>query len=128
MNAISIALIFFTALCTTATQLLLKGMGSAFTAQAIDLSICGVGKMLLFAVSQPRVVMAVALQGAGFLVWIVVLSREHAGAALGLGGACVYILTAATEWLIFGTKIGTQEFVALCLVSIGAFMLTNAHA
>ena len=108
--------------------MLLKGAGGAVAQLTSQLSIPGLPKMLFAILNQPLILSGIALQGMGFVVWIVVLSRESAGAALGLGGACVYLLTALAEWLIYGTRLGVLQYVALTMVSIGALLLTAVKA
>jgi hypothetical protein len=128
MSRLSVFLIFVTASCTVGTQMLLKGMNKSVALIVPDISVYNMGKLILFAVTQPQIILAIMLQGAGFIFWIVVLSREHAGAALGLGGACVYLLTALTEWLIFDVRLGLMKFIALFFISIGAFLLVSVNS
>ncbi len=126
MNVISLAMIFFTAACTVATQMLLKGAGIAVAQIVPEVNFQNIAKLILFAATEPKIVGAITLQAAGFVIWIVVLSREHAAYALGLGGASVYILTALAEWAFYGTRIGISQLLALTVISVGAFLLANS--
>jgi hypothetical protein len=125
MGVISVLLILVTASCTVGTQMLLKGVGESVALIVPSVSLYNMGKLILFAATQPKIIFAIILQATGFMFWIVVISREHAGAALGLGGASVYLLTALVEWLIFDVRLGVIKLVALFLVSMGAFLLAN---
>lgn len=128
MNIISFAMILFTAACTVATQMLLKGAGVAVAEIVPEVNFQNIAKLILFAATEPKIVGAITLQAAGFIIWIIVLSREHAAYALGLGGASVYILTALAEWALYGTRIGASQLFALIVISAGAFWLANSSS
>jgi len=128
MNILSIILILSVALCTVLTQLLLKGVGASIGQLIPELSLNNVSKLVLFVSTEPKVLLAITLQGLGFILWIVVLSKEHAGVALGLGGASVYLLTSAVEWFIYDTHFGIIKILALILISTGALLLAIASS
>ena len=128
MNILSIILILSVALCTVFTQLLLKGVGVPISQLIPEISPTNIGKLVLFASTEPKILLAITLQGLGFILWIIVLSKEHAGVALGLGGASVYLLTAAAEWFIYDTHLGMIKVLALILISTGALLLAIASS
>lgn len=126
MNSSSIAMVLTTAACTVASQMLLKGVGASIARVVPEVSLGNMVKLVAFSITHPQILSAVVLQALGFVVWIVVLSREHAGVALGLGGASVYLLTALAERSIYGVQLNLLQIVALVLVSVGALLLSTA--
>lgn len=123
MKLTSMALIATTATCTVGTQMLLKTVSASVAGLVPELSIVNMFRLVQFALTNPVIPAAILLQGCGFVLWIVVLSREHAGVALAIGGASVYILTALAEALIFGNRFSFSQLFALTLVSVGAVLL-----
>lgn len=126
MSPVSLFLILAVAFCTVATQLLLKNIGPQVAQIIPELSLSNFSKVIILASTQPKVIMAISLQGLGFLMWIIVLSREQAGMALGLGGASVYLLTAIAEWALYDTQLSLVKICALTLISVGAILLAVA--
>ncbi|PWB53165.1 MAG: hypothetical protein C3F18_07670 [Nitrosomonadales bacterium] len=126
MNLSSIAMVLTTAACTVSSQMLLKGMGASVVKVVPEVSLDNMAKLVLFALTQPQILSAVVLQALGFVLWIVVLSREHASVALGLGGASVYLLTALAEWAMHGVQLNSIQIFALIMVSVGALLLSTA--
>jgi hypothetical protein len=127
MSPLSIGLILSSAVCTVATQMLLKGAGSAVTKILHEAPMGGLYKLPIFIFSQPLIISAVILQGFGFLLWIAVLSKESAATALGLGGASVYLLTALAEWAIYDIRLSATKAIALILISVGALLLSTLN-
>jgi hypothetical protein len=123
MKLTSIALIVTTAACTVGTQMLLKSISTFVFSIIPELSLLNIYRLIQFALTNPIIPLAVTLQGFGFIIWIIALSREHAVIALGIGGASVYILTALTEALLFNAKFTWYQLFALLLVTLGALLL-----
>ena len=126
MSPVSLLLILAVAFCTVATQLLLKNIGPQVAQLIPEFSLSHFSKVIILASTQPKVIVAISLQGLGFLMWIIVLSREQAGIALGLGGASVYLLTAIAEWAMYDTQLSFAKICALTLISVGAILLAVA--
>lgn len=79
---------------------------------------------LLAVVASPRIWAAVAVQGVGFLVWIVVVSRVKLGPAFAMSGAFFYILLAAASWWLYGERLALWQWVGIALVSTGVLMIS----
>lgn len=124
MSPLSATLIICSASCTVATQMLLKGASSAVSQALHGFNIGTLIKVPQFIFTQPLILLAITLQGIGFLIWIAVLSRESASTALGFGGASVYLLTAIAEWAIYDVRLSITKIIALSLVSLGAILLS----
>ncbi len=79
---------------------------------------------LMAAVLSPQVIAAVALQGIGFLVWVVVVSRVKLGMAFAMSGAFFYILLAALSWWLYGERLAPGQWAGLALISTGVLMVS----
>ena len=123
MKLVTIMMVIASACCTVTTQMLLKAVGPNVLRVIPDFSFPAIVRFLTFAVVQPYIVLAIIIQGAGFALWIIIISRESASVALGLGGASVYLLTAAAEWIIYGNKTPPMQALALGVITIGAVLL-----
>jgi multidrug transporter EmrE-like cation transporter len=79
---------------------------------------------LMAVVLAPRIWMAVALQGIGFLVWVVVISRVKLGMAFAISGAFFYILIALLGWQLYGERLAPLQWTGIVLVSVGVLMIS----
>lgn len=75
-------------------------------------------------VLSPKVWAAVAVQGIGFLVWIVVVSRVKLGPAFAMSGAFFYVLLAGVSWWLYGERLAPVQWVGIALVSAGVLMIS----
>lgn len=80
---------------------------------------------LVAAVSSPQIIAAIALQGIGFLVWVVVVSRVKLGLAFALSGSFFYILLAAASWWLYGERLAPGQWFGLLLISTGVLMMST---
>jgi len=118
-----ILLILFVTCSTLGSQLLIKRAVGQIATRGLEL-----GKLDWFiavATSVP-VILAVLIQGVGFLVWIVVVSRVKLGVAFGISGAFFYVLMAAASWYFYGEKLIPAQWVGLALISSGVLLVTIA--
>lgn len=113
--------IVFSTCCTIGSQLLVKGAVIAIKHQMPATH--GVD-WLLAVISAPRIWMAVAIQGAGFLVWAWVVSRMKLGVAFATAGAFFYILLAAASWALYGERLTGWQWAGILLVSAGVVLMT----
>ena len=79
---------------------------------------------LLAAFTSPYVILAIAMQGFGFILWMFVLSRMKLGIAFGLSGAFFYLLIALSSWYLYGERLSTQQWGGLLLISSGVLLMT----
>ena len=79
---------------------------------------------LLAVVVSPKVWVAVAVQGVGFLVWIVVVSRVKLGPAFATSGAFFYVLLACLSWWLYGERLAPLQWLGIILVSTGVLMIS----
>lgn len=80
---------------------------------------------LVTAVTSPEILLAVAVQGVGFIVWVVVVSRIKLGVAFAISGSFFYLLIALSSWLLYGERLSAGQWGGLALVSLGVLLLTS---
>lgn len=120
-----IPMIMFVTLSTMASQLLVKNGVNTIATRWPDLK--GL-QWLIAAVLSPSIIAAVAIQGVGFLVWVVVVSRMKLGIAFAISGAFFYVFIALASWLIYGEKLSLLQWVALVMISCGVvLMVAESH-
>ena len=117
----TLALILFVTCSTLGSQLLVKRavleLGARTPApQGID--------WLLAAVTSPTVWLAVAIQGVGFLVWMVVVSRIKLGVAFATSGSFFYILLALLSWYLYDERLSAGQWLGIGLISCGVLMIS----
>lgn len=114
-------MILFVTCSTLGSQLLIKSAVTKIAARTP----APVGVDWLVAVIlSPKVWLAVAAQGVGFLVWIAVVSRMKLGAAFATSGALFYLLLALASWAIYDERLTTGQWLGIGLVSAGVLMIS----
>lgn len=117
-----IPMIVFVTLSTLTSQLLVKFAVTELATRTPQLR--GL-PWLLAAVTSPAVVGAVMVQGLGFVVWVVVVSRVKLGVAFALSGAFFYLLMALSSWLLFGERLAAMQWLGIVLLSIGVLLISQ---
>ncbi|RYE67585.1 MAG: hypothetical protein EOO81_10290 [Oxalobacteraceae bacterium] len=79
---------------------------------------------MLAAILSPGVLAAVVLQGIGFAVWVVVVSRVKLGVAFAISGSFFYVLLALLSWWFYGEKLATGQWMGIVLISVGVLMVS----
>lgn len=79
---------------------------------------------LLAAFTSPGVWAAIVIQGVGFVVWVVVISRVKLGLAFALAGAFLYVLMALVSWQLYGERLAPLQWAGIALVSVGVLMIS----
>lgn len=115
-----ILMIAFVTLSTLASQLLVKNGVNALAERTPDLK--GV-QWLMAAVLSPSIIAAVVIQGVGFLVWVVVVSRMKLGVAFAISGAFFYLFIAVASWLIYDEKLSFLQWGGLAMISVGVVLM-----
>jgi len=117
-----ILMIVFVACSTLGSQLLIKRSLLHLAVRSPDLK--GFD-WLMAAVLSPGVLTAVAIQGLGFVIWVVVVSKVKLGMAFAINGASFYILMAAVSWWLYGERLTPVQWGGIVLVSAGVLMLSS---
>lgn len=117
-----ILMIVFVTLSTMGSQLLVKNGVNVLAERSPGLS--GI-RWLLAAVLSPSIIAAVAIQGVGFLVWVVVVSRMKLGVAFAISGAFFYLLIALASWYFYGEKLNPWQWGGLAMISTGVALMVS---
>lgn len=115
-------MIVFVTVSTLASQLLVKFAVTDLATRTPRLH--GL-PWLLAAITSPAVIGAVLVQGLGFVVWVVVVSRVKLGVAFAVSGAFFYLLIALSGWLLFGERLAAMQWVGIVLLSIGVLLISQ---
>lgn len=79
---------------------------------------------LVAAFTQPGVWMAILIQGIGFVVWVVVISRVKLGLAFAFAGACLYLLMPLVTWQLYGERLAPLQWFGISLIATGVLMVS----
>jgi drug/metabolite transporter (DMT)-like permease len=75
----------------------------------------------------PWIYASVALQILGYVLWMLVVSREKLGVATASIGAGFYILMALSAWLIYGETLSPLQWTGIVLVTSGVVCISFAQ-
>jgi drug/metabolite transporter (DMT)-like permease len=76
-------------------------------------------KFLLDAAISPWIYASLAIQGLGYFLWIVLISREKLGVATASVGAGFYSLMPLCAWALFGESLTNMQWLGIGLITIG---------
>lgn len=82
-------------------------------------SLADLPQFVLLAIRSPWIVLSVCLQIAGYMMWIVVVTREKLGIAVAFSGASFYILMALSAWYFYGETLTLWQCVGIGLIILG---------
>ena len=116
-----ILMILFVTCATLGSQLLIKRAVAQLAARTP--APAGL-EWLLAALLSPSVIAAIAVQGVGFIVWVVVVSRVKLGVAFAISGGSFYLLMAAATWLLYGERLTPWQWGGIALISVGVVMVS----
>ncbi|WP_222565217.1 hypothetical protein [Novilysobacter antarcticus] len=116
-----ILMISFVTLSTMASQLLIKNGVNTIAQRMPDLK---GAQWLVAAVLSPSIIAAIAIQGVGFLVWVVVVSRMKLGIAFAISGGLFYFLIALSSWWLYGEKLGGAQWAGIFMITAGVLLMT----
>lgn len=114
-------MIVFVTCCTLGSQLLVKYSVTRIAARETVPS--GLD-WLVAAMLSPGVIAAVLIQGLGFTVWVVVVSKVKLGVAFATSGAFFYIALALAGWYFYGERLGAPQWAGILLVSAGVLLIS----
>lgn len=123
MNIPTPVLILMTTFMTIGSQLVLK---KAVGEIAGILRASGVFAFLLAAATSPWVILALAFQALGYVIWLFVLTGERLSVAFAISGSFFYILMAACSWLFFDERLTLLQWLGLLLISAGVLLVSLA--
>jgi drug/metabolite transporter (DMT)-like permease len=116
----TILLVFIVTLLTIGSQLALK---AAIGQVAAVLSERGALAFIWAAMTSLGVLLAVSMQGIGFIVWWFVITQERLSVAFAISGSFFYLVMALASWLIYDEKLNLQQVIGLVLITAGVLMV-----
>ena len=78
-------------------------------------SLSGLPRFIGNAALSPWIYGSIALQILGYVLWMLVVSREKLGVATATIGAGFYILMAFSAWLIYGEALSPMQWTGIVL-------------
>ncbi|MGA9347381.1 MAG: EamA family transporter [Anaerolineae bacterium] len=119
MKAIALALL--ATLIATLGQLLLKsGMRQVGPISRVDLS--HPFPLLVTVFSNPLILIAIPLYVAGFLTWLIVLSKLDLSYAYPFL-AVTYVLVPLLSWLLLGEHVPSMRWIGIAVICVGLVLV-----
>ena len=81
-------------------------------------------RFLQAAIVSPWIVLSVCLQVTGYVIWMLVVTREKLGVAVAFSGASFYIMTAFAAWYFYGETPTALQSVGIALIVIGVICVS----
>ena len=122
MKYLTLLLVVLSTCCTLVAQLLLKRVVSSDAARSAMSE--GPAQFIMHAATVPATSIALAIQVAGYVTWLFVLSREKMAVAFAISGSIFYIITALASWHFFSERLTITQWSGLVLISLGVFTVT----
>lgn len=107
------------------SQLLLR---RALNALGSPASLAALPRFIGNAALSPWIYASVALQILGYVLWMLVVSREKLGVATASIGAGFYALMALSAWLIYGETLSALQWTGIILVTLGVVCISLGQA
>jgi drug/metabolite transporter (DMT)-like permease len=87
-------------------------------------SLTDLPRFMLLAITSPWIVLSVGLQIAGYVMWMMVMTREKLGIAVAFSGASFYILMALAAWFFYGETLTIWQCIGIGLIIGGVLCVT----
>jgi drug/metabolite transporter (DMT)-like permease len=71
------------------------------------------------AAGSPWIYASLAIQGFGYLLWMMLVSREKLGVATASVGAGFYLLMPLCAWAVYGESLTNLQWLGIGLLTIG---------
>jgi drug/metabolite transporter (DMT)-like permease len=114
-------LLILVSINTVASQLCLKrGVGQLGGIKSIP----DLPRFALLAASSPWILTSLTLQVAGYIMWMMVVTREKLGIAVAFSGACFYILMTLSAWYFYGETPTIVQTAGIALIIVGVICLS----
>ncbi len=106
-----------------AGQLLLKRALIALGGRA---ALSTMPKFFLGAATSPWIYTSIAVQGFGYLLWMILISREKLGVATASVGAGFYILMPLCAWTLYGESLSYLQWFGIALLTAGIVCVSSS--
>lgn len=99
-------------------------LGQLFLKQALNTlggraALVTIPKFITDAIASPWIYASIAIQGLGFFLWMILISREKIGVATASVGAGFYLLMPLCAWVIYGESLSNLQWLGIGLLTIG---------
>lgn len=91
-------------------------------------NLAGLPHFIGSAALSPWIYASVTLQVLGYVLWMLVVSRENLGVATASIGAGFYGLMALSAWLIYGETLSRLQWAGIALVTLGVICISLGQA
>jgi drug/metabolite transporter (DMT)-like permease len=113
-------LLLLTSINTVASQLCLKrGVGLLGGIKSIP----DLPRFALLAATSPWILTSLTLQVAGYVMWMMVVTREKLGIAVAFSGAFFYVLMALSAWYFYDETPTMIQTAGIALIIVGVICL-----
>ena len=85
-------------------------------------------RFIAAATVSPWIYASLVLQVLGYVLWLIIVSREKLGVATASVGAGFYVLMALSAWAIYGEALTGPQWAGILLVTIGVACISFGHA
>jgi drug/metabolite transporter (DMT)-like permease len=83
---------------------------------------------MLSAAKSPLVYVSIAIQGFGYLLWMMLIARMKLGLASASVGAGFYVCMALAAWGVYGESLSRLQWLGLGLITLGVSCIGLASA
>ena len=104
-------------------QLLLK---HALTTLGGRDALIAMPKFIGEAATSPWIYASIAIQGLGYFLWMILISREKLGVATASVGAGFYVLMPLCAWAVYGETLTNLQWLGIGLITIGVTCMSMA--
>jgi drug/metabolite transporter (DMT)-like permease len=104
-------------------QLLLK---HALTTLGGRAALASLPKFVLNAMVSPWIYATLVIQALGYLLWILLISREKIGVASASVGAGFYILMPLCAWAVFGESLTNWQWIGISFITVGVIFVSHS--
>ena len=88
-------------------------------------SLSALPKFVFSAALSPWVYASLTLQLCGYVLWLVIVSRQKLGVATATIGGGFYALMALSAWIIFGETLSLMQWLGIGLVTAGVVCVSQ---
>lgn len=87
-------------------------------------SLSGLPRFIGSAALSPWIYASLSLQVLGYVMWMLIVSREKLGVATASIGAGFYTLMALSAWLVYGETLSALQWTGILLVTMGVVCIS----
>jgi drug/metabolite transporter (DMT)-like permease len=81
-------------------------------------------QFIFSAARSPWIYVSLAIQGLGYFLWMVLISREKMGVAAAGVGAGFYVLMPLCAWAVYGESLTNLQLFGIVLLTIGVICVS----